>query len=109
MTAKSHSIISNAIRLALLIPQILFNPTEGVFYRCHQRHSALPEISPFISPNTINMRQLLFAIIVVSTGAMTTFAQTASAPVTKDSATENQKFYFPASNYADSVALITAM
>jgi intracellular sulfur oxidation DsrE/DsrF family protein len=56
-----------------------------------------------------NMRQLLFAIIIVSTGAMTTFAQTASAPVTKDSATENQKFYFPASNYADSVALITAM
>ena len=55
------------------------------------------------------MRQLLFAILIVSAGTMTTFAQTASAPVIKDSATENQKFYFPASNYADSAALIKAM
>ena len=55
------------------------------------------------------MRQLLFAIFIVSTGTMTTFAQTASAPITKDSATETQKFYFPSGNYIDSIALIKAM
>ena len=55
------------------------------------------------------MRQLLFAILIVSSGTMTTLAQTASAPGTKDSASESQKFYFPSSNYADSIALIKAM
>lgn len=55
------------------------------------------------------MRQLLFAILIVSTGTMTTLAQTASAPATKDSATENQKFYFPVSYYADSTALSKAI
>jgi lipoprotein NlpI len=55
------------------------------------------------------MRQLLFAIFIISAGTMTTFAQTASAPATKDSAAVNQKFYFPSSNYTDSIALIKAM
>ena len=54
------------------------------------------------------MRQLLFAIFIVSAGTMTTFAQTA-APSIKDSATGNQQFYFPSSNYTDSIALIKAM
>jgi intracellular sulfur oxidation DsrE/DsrF family protein len=55
------------------------------------------------------MRQLLFAIFIVLTGTTTTFAQTAPAPVTKDSATESQKFYFPVSYYADSTALNKAI
>src|SRR5207344_157010 len=54
-------------------------------------------------------RQLLFAILIVSTGTVTTFAQTAAAPVTKDSTTENQEFYFPVSYYADSTALSKAI
>jgi intracellular sulfur oxidation DsrE/DsrF family protein len=55
------------------------------------------------------MIQLLFAIFIVSSSTMTTFAQTTSAPVTKDSATVDQKFYFPSRNYTDSFALIKAM
>jgi hypothetical protein len=55
------------------------------------------------------MRQLLFAILIISAGTITTFAQTRSAPAIKDSATENQKIYFPSHNYTDSIALIKTM
>ena len=55
------------------------------------------------------MRQLLFAIFIVLTGTTATFAQAAPAPVTKDSITGNQKFYFPSNNYTDSIALIRAI
>jgi intracellular sulfur oxidation DsrE/DsrF family protein len=55
------------------------------------------------------MRQQLLTIFIVLAATTTTFGQTASAPATKDSATENQKFYFPASYYTDSNALTKAM
>jgi hypothetical protein len=55
------------------------------------------------------MSTTALAIFIVLTGTTTTFAQTAYAPVTKDSVTENQKFYFPSNNYTDSVALIRAI
>jgi intracellular sulfur oxidation DsrE/DsrF family protein len=54
------------------------------------------------------MRQLLLAIFIVTMGTTTAFAQTASAP-TRDSAVQDQKFYFPARFYSDSAALSEAI
>jgi len=54
------------------------------------------------------MRQLLLTLCIVSIGTITIFAQTASAPAAKDSATENQKFYFPV-GYYDSAAAANAI
>ncbi|HEY1872500.1 MAG TPA: DsrE family protein [Chitinophagaceae bacterium] len=53
------------------------------------------------------MKQLLLALSIVLT--INTFSQTATAPSNKDSAIQDQKFYFPASYYTDSVALAKAM
>jgi intracellular sulfur oxidation DsrE/DsrF family protein len=54
------------------------------------------------------MRKFSVLCFIVSVGAMTTFAQTASDP-TKDSAAQDQKLYFPASYYADSPSLSKAI
>jgi len=55
------------------------------------------------------MRKFLVLFFIVSVGAMTTLAQTGSASITKDSATETHKFYFPSGSYIDSIAMIKAM
>lgn len=55
------------------------------------------------------MRQLLLSIFIVSIGTIKSFAQTTSGSVAKDSMAQNQEFYFPASYYTDSVALVKAM
>jgi intracellular sulfur oxidation DsrE/DsrF family protein len=54
------------------------------------------------------MRQLFFTILIASAGAMTTFAQTTFSN-DKDSAMEDQKFYFPTIYYTDSTAFSKAM
>jgi len=104
MTAKSHLTISNVI-------SILPDPAENTIFNTAPIRGSVPflKFTPFISPNTINMRQLLLAILIALTGTITTFAQTASAPGTKDSSTESQKIYFPVSYYADSTALSKAI
>jgi intracellular sulfur oxidation DsrE/DsrF family protein len=50
------------------------------------------------------MRQLLYVTLLVSIGTTTTFAQTRNVKTSKDTLKENQKFYFPASYYNDSIA-----
>jgi len=55
------------------------------------------------------MRKFLVLFFIVSVGAMTTLAQTGSASITKDSATETHKFYYPSGSYIDSIAMIKAM
>jgi intracellular sulfur oxidation DsrE/DsrF family protein len=53
------------------------------------------------------MKQLLFVLSIVLT--INAFSQTATVPVSKDSAIQNQKFFFPTSYYTDSIALIKAI
>ena len=55
------------------------------------------------------MRKFLVLFFIVSVGAMTTLAQTGSASISKDLATETHKFYFPSGSYIDSIAMIKAM
>ncbi len=91
---------------------ILLDPTENIIFNNRPVKHILPfpKLHDFNFPtNSINMRQLLFTILIVSIGTVTTVAQTASIAITKDSAAENQKFYFPASYYTDSAALSIAM
>jgi intracellular sulfur oxidation DsrE/DsrF family protein len=54
------------------------------------------------------MKQLLFALFIVSI-TIKTFSQTATSPDTKDPIVQSQKFYFPASYFADSIALAKAI